>query len=35
MASDIMTEPLIDPLAEADEQAVMAHYLDGKPSDPE
>ena len=29
------TDPLTDPSIEADEQAVMAHYVSGAPLDPE
>ena len=35
MASDITTEPTIDPRIEADEEAVMASVLTGCPLDPE
>ena len=35
MASDVSLEPTTDPFIEADEEAVMAHYLTGKPMDPE
>jgi hypothetical protein len=35
MASDITTEPTIDPRVEADEEAVMASYVTGCPLDPE
>ncbi len=35
MAIDITAECASDPLVAADEQAVMAHYLTGKPLDPE
>jgi hypothetical protein len=35
MASDITTEPTIDPRLDADAEAVMDSYLTGKPLDPE
>ena len=34
MANDTATEVVTDPSEQADEDAVMAHYLTGKPLDP-